>query len=97
MMSIKEIKALLDEGKIVVLYKDEDGYAVTEFPPSRRGAQAKDRGDGRSWLDRAMDENERNIINVTYGRMDGTIVATACGAGSGDGSQTAFATTDFRK
>lgn len=33
MMSIKEIKALLDEGKIVVLYKDEDGYAVTEFPP----------------------------------------------------------------
>ena len=33
MMSIKEIKALLDEGKIVVLYKDENGYAVTEFPP----------------------------------------------------------------
>ena len=25
MMSIKEIKDLLDEGKIVVLYKDEDG------------------------------------------------------------------------
>ena len=33
MMSIKEIKALLDEGKIVVMYKDENGYAVTEFPP----------------------------------------------------------------
>ena len=69
MMSIKEIKALLDEGKIIVLYKDEDGYAVTEFPPSGKGANAKDRGDGRSWLDRAMDENERNIINITYGRM----------------------------
>ena len=41
MMSIKEIKALLDEGKIIVLYKDEDGYAVTEFPPSGKGAKAK--------------------------------------------------------
>lgn len=58
MMSIKEIKALLDEGKIIVLYKDEDGYAVTEFPPSGKGAKAKARGDG---------------------------------------SQTAFSTTDFRK
>lgn len=62
MMSIKEIKALLDEGKIIVLYKDENGYAVTEFPPSGKGAKAKDRG-----------------------------------AGSGDGSQTAFSTTDFRE
>ena len=60
MMSIKEIKALLDEG--------------------------------HSWLDLAMDENKRNMINVTYGRMDDTIVAT-----NGDGGQTAFATTDFRK
>ena len=58
MMSIKEIKALLDEGKIIVLYKDEDGYAVTEFPPSSKGAKAKT---------------------------------------SGDGSQTAFSTTDFGK
>ena len=97
MMSIKEIKALLDEGKIIVLYKDEDGYAVTEFPPSGKGAKAKARGDGRSWLDRAMDENGRNIINITYGRMDGTVVATAGGAGSGDGSQTAFPTTDSLK
>lgn len=46
MMSIKEIKALLDEGKIVVLYKDENGYAVTEFPPSGKGAKDKDRVDG---------------------------------------------------
>lgn len=46
MMSIKEIKALLDGGKIIVLYKDEDGYAVTEFPPSGKGAKAKTNGDG---------------------------------------------------
>ena len=60
MMSIKEIKALLDEGKIIVLYKDEDGYAVTEFPPSGKGAKAKAKA-------------------------------------RGDGSQTAFSMTDFRK
>lgn len=97
MMSIKEIKALLDESKIIVLYKDEDGYAVTEFPPSGKGAKDKARGDGGSWLDRAMDENKRNTISVTCGRMDGAVVATAGGAGSGDGSQTAFSTTDLRK
>ena len=62
MMSIKEIKALLDEGKIIVLYKDEDGYAVTEFPPSGKGAKAKAKAKAR-----------------------------------GDGSQTAFSMTDFRK
>ena len=42
MMSIKEIKTLLDEGKIVVMYKDENGYAVTEFPPTNKSSQIND-------------------------------------------------------
>ena len=42
MMSIKEIKALLDEGKIVVMYRDENGYAVTEFPPTNKSSQVND-------------------------------------------------------
>ena len=57
MMSIKEIKALLDEGKIVVLYKDEDGYAVTEFPPRT----SKD--DGKKRI--ISDDNDRNTVVTT--------------------------------
>ena len=57
MMSIKEIKALLDEGKVVVLYKDEDGYAVTEFPPRT----SKDRGKKNI----ISDDNDRNTVVTT--------------------------------
>lgn len=70
MMSIKEIKALLDEGKIVVLYKDEDGYAVTEFPPRA----SKDSGNkiiisddnDRNTVVTTVDP--RNLTTTTYGR-----------------------------
>lgn len=70
MMSIKEIKALLDEGKIVVLYKDEDGYAVTEFPPRTTTGGGKkniisDDGDGSAI---ATTVDPRNFTTVTYGR-----------------------------
>lgn len=71
MMSIKEIKALLDEGKIVVLYKDEDGYAVTEFPPRT----SKDGGKKSIISDDDNDKNTivttvdpRNFTTTTYGR-----------------------------
>ena len=57
MMSVKEIKALLDEGKVVVLYKDEDGYAVTEFPPRT----SKDRGKKNI----ISDDNDRNTVVTT--------------------------------
>ena len=57
MMSIKEIKALLDEGKVIVLYKDEDGYAVTEFPPRT----SKD-GGKKSII---SDDNDRNTVVTT--------------------------------
>lgn len=57
MMSIKEIKSLLDEGKIVVLYKDENGYAVTEFPPRT----SKD-GGKKSII---SDDNDRNTVVTT--------------------------------
>ena len=70
MMSIKEIKDLLDEGKIVVLYKDEDGYAVTEFPPRT----SKD-GGKKSIISNDNDRNTvvktvdpRNFTTTTYGR-----------------------------
>lgn len=69
-MSIKEIKALLDEGKIVVLYKDEDGYAVTEFPPRT----SKDSGKKRIISDdNGVDTvvttvDPRNFTTTTYGR-----------------------------
>lgn len=57
MMSIKEIKALLDEGKIVVMYKDENGYAVTEFPPRT----SKD-GGKKSTI---SDDSDRSTIVTT--------------------------------
>ena len=57
MMSIKEIKALLDEGKVIVLYKDEDGYAVTEFPP-----RASKDGGKKSII---SDDNDRNTVVTT--------------------------------
>ena len=69
MMSIKEIKALLDEGKIVVLYKDEDGYAVTEFPPrTSKGSGKKsiisDDNDGNTVVTTV---DPRNFTTATYG------------------------------
>lgn len=57
MMSIKEIKAILDEGKVIVLYKDEDGYAVTEFPPRA----SKD--GGKKII--ISDDNDRNTVVTT--------------------------------
>ena len=72
MMSIKEIKALLDEGKIVVLYKDEDGYAVTEFPPrtSKDGGKksiiSDDNDNDRNTVVTTVDP--RNFTTTTYGR-----------------------------
>ena len=75
MMSIKEIKDLLDEGKIVVLYKDEDGYAVTEFPPR------KSKGGGKKNI--ISDDNYRNTVVTTVpqpwnncGNRFGTTVTT---------------------
>ena len=72
MMSIKEIKALLDEGKVIVLYKDENGYAVTEFPPRT----SKDVGK-KSIISDDNDRNTvvttvdpRNLTTTTYGRDD---------------------------
>ena len=38
MMTIQEIKNFLDEGKVVVLYKYGDGYAVNEFPPNGKNS-----------------------------------------------------------
>ena len=72
MMSIKEIKALLDEGKIVVLYKDEDGYAVTEFPPrtskdSGKKSIISDDNDGDTVVTTV---DPRNFTTTTYGRDD---------------------------
>ena len=72
MMSIKEIKALLDEGKIVVLYKDEDGYAVTEFPrrTSKDGVKksiiSDDNDNDRNTVVTTVDP--RNFTTTTYGR-----------------------------
>lgn len=69
MMSIKEIKALLDEGKIVVLYKDENGYAVTEFPPrtSKDGVEKNIiSDDDMSTIVTTVDP--RNFTTTTYGR-----------------------------
>ena len=72
MMSIKEIKALLDEGKIVVLYKDEVGYAVTEFPPrtSKDGGKksiiSDDNDNDRNTVVTTVDP--RNLTTTTYGR-----------------------------
>lgn len=70
MMSIKEIKALLDEGKIVVLYKDEDGYAVAEFPPRASKDSGKkiiisDDNDGDTVVTTV---DPRNFTTTTYGR-----------------------------
>ena len=69
MMSIEEIKALLDEGKIVVLYKDEDGYAVTEFPPRTSKNDGKksiisDDNDGNTVVTTV---DPRNFTTTTYG------------------------------
>lgn len=69
MMSIKEIKALLDEGKIVVLYKDKDGYAVTEFPPRTAtdgGKKNTISDDDGSAIATIVDPG--NFTTATYGR-----------------------------
>lgn len=70
MMSIKEIKALLDEGKIVVLYKDEDGYAVTEFPPrtSKDGVKKSIISDDNDGDTVVTTVDPRNFTTTTYGR-----------------------------
>ena len=70
MMSIKEIKALLDEGKIVVLYKDEDGYAVTEFPPrtSKDGVKKRIISDDNDGNTVVTTVDPRNFTTTTYGR-----------------------------
>ena len=70
MMSIKEIKALLDEGKIVVLYKDEDGYAVTEFPPrtSKDGGKKNIISDDNDENTVVTTVDPRNFTTTTYGR-----------------------------
>lgn len=70
MMSIKEIKALLDEGKIVVLYKDEDGYAVTEFPPrtSKDGGKKSIISDDNDVDTSVTTVDPRNFTTTTYGR-----------------------------
>ena len=70
MMSIKEIKALLDEGKIVVLYKDEDGYAVTEFPPrtSKDGGKKRIISDDNDENTVVTTVDPRNFTTTTYGR-----------------------------
>lgn len=70
MMSIKEIKALLDEGKIVVLYKDENGYTVTEFPPRTTMDDKKKNiisdDNDRNTVVTTVDP--RNFTTTTYGR-----------------------------
>ena len=70
MMSIKEIKALLDEGKIVVLYKDEEGYAVTEFPPrtSKDGVKKRIISDDNDRNTAVTTVDPRNFTTTTYGR-----------------------------
>ena len=70
MMSIKEIKALLDEGKVVVLYKDEDGYAVTEFPPrtSKDGGKKSIISDDNDEDTVVTTVDPRNFTTTTYGR-----------------------------
>lgn len=70
MMSIKEIKALLDEGKIVVLYKDEDGYAVTEFPPrtSKDGGKKNIISDDSDGSTIVTTVDPINFMTTTYGR-----------------------------
>lgn len=70
MMSIKEIKAFLDEGKIVVLYKDEDGYAVTEFPPrtSKDGVKKSIISDDNDGDTVVTTVDPRNFTTTTYGR-----------------------------
>ena len=70
MMSIKEIKALLDEGKIVVLYKDENGYAVTEFPPrvSKDGGKKSIISDDNDRDTAVTTVDPRNFTTTTYGR-----------------------------
>ena len=70
MMSIKEIKALLDEGKIVVLYKDEDGYAVTEFPPrtSKDGVKKSIISDDNDGDTVVTTIDPRNFTTTTYSR-----------------------------
>ena len=70
MMSIKEIKDLLDEGKIVVLYKDEDGYAVTEFPPrtSKDGGKKSIISDDNAEDTVVTTVDPRNLTTTTYSR-----------------------------
>ena len=72
MMSIKEIKALLDEGKIVVLYKDENGYAVTEFPPrtSKDGGKKSIISDDNDRNTVVTTVDPRNLTTTTHGRDD---------------------------
>ena len=72
MMSIKEIKALLDEGKVIVLYKDEDGYAVTEFPPraSKDGGKKIIISDDNDRNTVVTTVDPRNFTTNTYGRDD---------------------------
>ena len=69
MMSIKEIKALLDEGKIVVMYKDENGYAVTEFPPrtSKDGVKKSIISDANDGNTVVTTVDPRNFTTTTYG------------------------------
>ena len=69
MMSIKEIKALLDEGKIVVMYKDEYGYAVTEFPPrtSKDGVKKSIISDDNDGNTVVTTVDPRNFTTTTYG------------------------------
>ena len=70
MMSIKEIKALLDEGKVIVLYKDENGYAVTEFPPrtSKDGVKKIIISDDNDRNTVVTTVDPRNFTTTTYGR-----------------------------
>ena len=72
MMSIKEIKSLLDEGKIVVMYKDEDGYSVTEFPPrtSKDGGKKSIISDDNDRNTVVTTVDPRNLTTTTHGRDD---------------------------
>lgn len=72
MMSIKEIKAILDEGKVIVLYKDEDGYAVTEFPPraSKDGGNKIIISDDNDRNTVVTTVDPRNLTTTTHGRDD---------------------------
>ena len=69
MMFIKEIKALLDEGKIVALYKDEVAYAVTEFPPrtSKDGVKKSIISDDNDGNTVVTTVDPRNFTTTTYG------------------------------